>query len=88
MVMGDIVGGAVRAAFSGDTARLERMSDMDKDIEARIEPRAEALERNAEALCRRMEALDRIDNALDYRLHDGAPLNLLQIKPSRHRDRD
>ncbi|MEP6634889.1 MAG: DUF2884 family protein [Luteimonas sp.] len=81
MVMGDIVGGAVRAALSGDTARLQRMGDMDKEIDARIQPRADALERNAEGLCRRMEALDRIDNALEYRTSSGAPLNLLRIKP-------
>lgn len=86
MVIGDIVGGAVRAAFSGDTARLQRMENMDEEIEARIQPRADALERNAENLCRRMEGLDRIDNALEYRLRDGKRLNLLQIKASKHRD--
>lgn len=85
MVMGDLVGGAVRAAFGGDTARLERMGDMDKDIQARIEPRVHTLEKNAEGLCRRMEALDRIDNALEYRLDNGTPLNLLQVKASGNR---
>jgi hypothetical protein len=86
MVIGDIVGGAIRAAFSGDASRLQRMENMDKEIEARIQPRADALERNAEALCRRMEGLDRIDNALEYRLRGGKPLNLLYINPSKDRD--
>ena len=39
-VMGDVVGGTVRALFSGDTSRLQRMENMDKEIEARIGPRA------------------------------------------------
>ena len=81
LVIGDIVGGAVRAALSGDTQRLEQMEGLDKQIEARIEPRARALEQRAEQLCEKMEALDRLDNALAYRLPDGAALDLLRIKP-------
>ena len=87
-LMGDIVGGAVRAAFGGDTAQLKRMENMDKLIEARVEPRAKALERNAELLCNKMEALDRIDNALEYRLN-GKPLNLLEVRPdAKHRNNE
>ena len=81
MVIGDIVGGAVRAAFSGDTARLQNMENLDKQIEARIEPRAKALEQQAERLCGRMLELERLDNALAYRLPGGAALNLLEVKP-------
>ncbi len=84
-LMGDIVGGAIRAAFAGDTAQLKRMENMDRLIEARVEPRAKALERNAELLCNRMEALERIDNALEYR-HNGQPLNLLEVRPETKRD--
>lgn len=84
LVIGDIVGGAVRAAFGGDITRLKQMEDMDRVIEARIQPRAQALERNAENLCRRMEGLDRIDNALDYRLPNGDKLDLLRISQFRH----
>lgn len=76
-MIGDIVGGAIGAAFSGDAARLKRMENLDAQIEAKVKPRAEALEKRAEALCRRMEALDRIDDALEYRF-EGKPLNLLQ----------
>ncbi|MCY7354960.1 MAG: YggN family protein [Lysobacter sp.] len=87
-LMGDIVGGAIRAAFSGDTAQLKRMENMDKLIEARVAPRAKALERNAELLCNKMEALDRIDNALEYRLN-GKPLDLLEIRlDAKHRNND
>lgn len=81
LVIGDIVGGAVRAALSGDTRRLEAMEGLDKQIEARVEPRAKALEKRAEQLCGKMEALDRLDSALAYRLPDGAALDLLRIKP-------
>jgi hypothetical protein len=78
-LMGDIVGGALRAALSGDSSRLERLDNLDARIEALVEPRAKALERNAETLCSRMRALDRIDDALDYR-HEGRPLDLLRVE--------
>ncbi|HYM86935.1 MAG TPA: DUF2884 family protein [Pseudoxanthomonas sp.] len=81
LVIGDIVGGAVRAALSGDTQRLEAMEGLDKQIEARVEPRAKALEKRAERLCGKMEALDRLDSALAYRLPGGGALDLLRIKP-------
>jgi len=82
-LIGDIVGGALRAAFSGDAARFQRLENLDAQIEALVEPRARALEADAQALCRRMEALDAIDGALDYRLPDGRPLELLQVSASR-----
>lgn len=81
LIIGDIVGGAVRAALSGDTQRLEQMEGLDRQIEARIEPRAKALEQRAEQLCEKMEALDRLDSALAYRLPGGAALDLLRMKP-------
>lgn len=78
MVVGDIVGGALRAAFTGDTQRLEELDDLDTRIDAIVEPRARALERNAETLCRSMRELDALDDALDYR-HGGKPLDLLRV---------
>lgn len=81
-VIGDVVGGAVSAAFSGDASRLQRMDNLDAQIEALIAPRAKTLERNANLLCRKMEALDGYDNALAYRLPDGRPLDLLVVKPA------
>jgi hypothetical protein len=87
MVIGDIVGGALSAAFSGDSGRLERMDDLDSRIDAIVEPRAKALERNAETLCRRMRTLDGLDDALEYR-HDGKPLDLLRVEASHRRDKD
>jgi DUF2884 family protein len=81
LVIGDIVGGAVRAALSGDTARLEAMDGLDKQIEARVQPRARALEKRAQQLCTKMQELDRLDSALAYRLPGDASLDLLRIKP-------
>ncbi|HJW47145.1 MAG TPA: DUF2884 family protein [Lysobacter sp.] len=81
-LIGDIVGGAIAAAFTGDPTRLKRMENLDAQIEAQVKPRAEALERRAEALCEQMVALDRLDNALEYR-HDGQPLNLLDARVER-----
>lgn len=82
IVIGDIVGGAIAAAFSGDSARLQRMEHIDAELEARIEPAAEQLERRGEALCRQLAALDRIDDALEVRI-DGRPLNLLEAEVGR-----
>jgi hypothetical protein len=83
-LVGDIVGGAVSAALTGDTARLRRIERIDQDIEARVDPRARALERRAEALCQHMQALDEIDDALEYRLPDGRALDLLDAKARTH----
>jgi hypothetical protein len=81
-MIGDIVGGAISAAFSGDSSRLKRMENLDAEIEAKVKPRAQALEKRAESLCRRMVELDSIDNSLEYR-HAGQPLDLLRIDRKR-----
>ena len=77
-MIGDIVSGAIGAAFSGDASRLKRLEDLDAQIDARVEPRARALEARAQGLCRRMVELDRIDDALEFRLPGGQPLGLLR----------
>ncbi len=81
-MIGDIVGGAISAAFSGDASRLKRMENLDAQIEAKVKPRAISLEQRAESLCRRMIALDAIDNSLEYR-HRGQPLDLLRVESGR-----
>lgn len=75
-LLGDIVGGAISAAFSGDASRLQRLERLDAQIEAQVAPRAKALEQRAQALCRRMQALDALDDALELRI-DERPLDLL-----------
>ena len=78
-LIGDIVGGAISAAFAGDKSRLERMEHLDAEIEAAVAPRAIALEQRSLALCQRLEALDALDEALEYRLPNGQPLQLLRM---------
>lgn len=85
-LIGDIVGGAISAAFSGDSTRLKRMENLDAQIEAKVKPRALALEKRAEGLCRRMLELDSIDNSLEYR-HAGKPLELLRVEKTRGKSR-
>ncbi|HEY5852270.1 MAG TPA: DUF2884 family protein [Lysobacter sp.] len=79
-MIGDIVSGALGAAFSGDASRLKRLENLDAQIEARVQPRAKALEQRADSLCRRMVELDRIDDALEFRLVNGQPLNLMEAR--------
>lgn len=78
---GDLVGGVLRAVFTGDDARLQRIDRMGDLIDAKVEARARSLERDAQALCTRMEGLDRIENGLHYRGADGKPLELLRVDP-------
>lgn len=80
-VVGDLVGGALTAALSGDSQRLERMESLDKEIEARVAPRAKALEARAQTLCTQMRDLERLDSALAYRLPGGGVLDLLREQP-------
>ncbi|MCR6664358.1 MAG: YggN family protein [Luteimonas sp.] len=85
--IGDVVGGALRAAFTGDASRFERIEgDLDTRIEAIVAPRKAELEANAREFCRRMEALGAIDDALEYRLPDGRPLSLLRVTAKAARD--
>lgn len=91
-LVGDITGAAVRAAFSGDSARFEKLDHVDDRIDAIIKPRAAALEQNARLLCDRMRALDALDDALDFR-YGGRALNLLRVDDrgpaeNRHDDDD
>jgi len=81
VLVGDIVSGALGAAFRGDTAQLERLENLDRRIEASVQPRADALEQRAEALCAQLLALERLDDALAYRLPDGSALNLMENRP-------
>lgn len=79
LVIGDLVGGAVSAALSGDTQRFERLDNLDAQVEAAVQPRADVLERRSERLCQRMRELDTVEDALSYRF-DGRPLDLLKVE--------
>lgn len=79
LVIGDLVGGAVSAALSGDVKRFEQLDNLDAQIEAAVQPRADALERRGDRLCQRMLELDALENALSYRF-DGRALDLLKVE--------
>lgn len=84
-LVGDVVQGAVWAALTGNTARIEaleaRAERMEREIERQVEPRARELGLRAEALCERVARLDAIEAELDYRLPGGEPLDLLRSGP-------
>lgn len=88
----DIVGGAVstamKAAFSGEqeSKKFEaRIKHMERELDTRVEARAKALEPLADAMCQRLNRLDALDDALEFRLPSGEPMQLLSVDPSRHK---
>ncbi|MBS7457999.1 DUF2884 family protein [Coralloluteibacterium stylophorae] len=82
-----LIGTAVREslamALSGDAAASAdfeaRMERMGKEIEARVEDRAEALEPMADALCERARRMEAVQSELELRTADGAPLRLFTV---------
>ena len=82
-IAGKVAALAISAALSGDEAAardFERRAErMGKELETAMEARGKALEAKAEALCGRIEQIDEIENALDLRLADGSPLNLVRM---------
>jgi hypothetical protein len=81
-VVGELVGGMVRTAVTGDAPRLQRMEQLDREIERRIAPRARRLQHDAARLCHHLRSLDQIDEALAYRLPGGRRLDLITVRPS------
>ncbi|MDQ3287290.1 MAG: YggN family protein [Pseudomonadota bacterium] len=84
-LVGNIVGGAIRAAFKGDVSKLQGLENLDSRIEAKVEPRAAALERRVDRLCAHMIELDKLENSLDYRLPDGSALDLIEARQTPRR---
>jgi hypothetical protein len=82
----EIVGGAVssglKAAFGGEQKAKEfeaRMNRMEHELDTKVDARANALEPLADAMCQRLRRMDDIDNSLEFRLPDGAQLQLLRV---------
>ncbi len=75
---------AVKAALAGDEAAardIERRADrLESEIKARVEAHARQIEARAEALCPIVAQLDTLEQRLDYRLDDGRPLDLVQVR--------
>jgi len=82
----DIVGGAIssalKAAFGGEEKAQEfeaRMERMERELDSKVEARADALEPLADAMCKRLRRIDELDDEIEYRLPDGKRLQLLRV---------
>lgn len=89
-VVGTMTASAVKAALSGDQARmaaLEARADaLDKAIDREVDARADKLGRRAEALCPRLTGLEQLQQQLQFRLDDGSRLQLLSRERARGGD--
>lgn len=84
MLIGTAVGMAMSAALSGDESKAKafeaRMDAMGKDIERKVEARADALEIRANALCGEVKRLDAIESQMQFLLPSGERLNLIETE--------
>jgi hypothetical protein len=81
-IVGGAVKGALKAAFGGPGSAADfekRMNRMEHELDDKVEARAKDLEPLAEAMCHRLQTIDKIDDELEYRLPDGARLDLLRV---------
>lgn len=76
-----VTAGAVKAALSGDQARIAaleaRADSLDKTIDREVDARADQLDARAQALCPKLATLDQLQQQLEFRLPDGSPLRLI-----------
>lgn len=83
-IAGEVASLAITAALSGDEAAAERfeqrMKNFEQDIEREMKARGKALEQKAESLCPDLRKIDELDEALEVRLADGSPLNLVTVE--------
>jgi hypothetical protein len=83
-IVGGAVKGALKAAFGGEGSANDfekRMQNMEHELDTKVEARAKDLEPLADAMCQRLQVIDKIDDELEYRLPDGARLDLLRVRP-------
>ncbi|MHB1057473.1 MAG: DUF2884 family protein [Rhodanobacter sp.] len=87
-MVGTVTANAVKAALSGDEAKVAaleaRADSLDKTIDREVDARADRLGERAQALCPRLTALEQLQQQLQFRLDDGSRLQLL----SREKDHD
>jgi hypothetical protein len=84
----DVVSAAVKQAlaiaFSGDDSKAKafeaRMDNMGKEIETKVEARAQKLEPLAQAMCGRLRNMDKIEDSMAFRLSNKQKINLLDTK--------
>lgn len=81
-------GRAIWMVMTGGIGRMERrMEAMEAELERSMPAYEAEMERHAIALCSRMEEVERLQDAMDLRLDDGRPLQVVEIR-SGDADRD
>jgi hypothetical protein len=88
-LVGEAVSMAMKMAFAGEAKAKEfeaRMERMEHELDTKVEARAKALEPLAEVMCKRLRRIDEIDNAIEFRLPDNQPLQLLQLDQKHRTD--
>lgn len=82
-ITGSAVTLAMKMVFASDAKRADmekRLDRMGDEIDTKVNARAAKLEPLAEAMCQRMKRMDGLDNALEYRLPGGKPIELLNVE--------
>lgn len=80
-----VTAGAVKAALSGDQAKIAaleaRADSLDQSIEKEVDARADRLEVRERALCPKLHELQQLQQQFSFRLPDGSPLRLIEQRP-------
>lgn len=91
-LVGTVTAGAVKAALSGDQARIAaleaRADSLDKTIDREVDARADQLDARAQALCPKLATLDQLQQQLEFRLPDGSALKLIDHERNADADRE
>jgi len=91
-LVGTVTAGAVKAALSGDQTRIAaleaRADSLEKTIDREVDARADRLEVRAQALCPKLAALDQLQQQLEFRLPNGASLQLIDHERDKDVDHD
>jgi hypothetical protein len=87
---GTVTANAVKAALSGDEAKVAalqaRADSLEKTIDREVDARADRLGERAQALCPRLTELERLQQQFQFRLGDGSRLQLLS-RENKHDDK-
>lgn len=91
-LVGTVTAGAVKAALSGDQAKIAaleaRADSLDQAIDKEVNARADRLGARAEMLCPKLRELDQLQRQFTFRLPDGSPLRLIGEDEDRVADKD
>jgi len=73
---------AIWMVMTGGIGRMERrMEAMEAELEQKLPAYEASMERHAQALCGKLQQVERLQDAMDLRLDDGRPLQVIRIRP-------